>query len=48
VPLAITRLLGRAGDLPRAQGFVLATMLALVTGALIVAVDALDVDSRDR
>jgi thiamine transport system permease protein len=48
VPIAITRLLSRAGDLPRAQGFVLATMLAVVTGALIVAVDSLDVESRDR
>lgn len=44
VPLAITRLLARAGDIPRAQGFVLATMLALVTGALILAVETLDRD----
>jgi thiamine transport system permease protein len=42
VPVAIARLLERAGDIPRAQAFVLATLLALVTGALIVAVDAFD------
>jgi thiamine transport system permease protein len=42
VPVAIARLLGRAGDIPRAQAFVLATLLAAVTGALIVAVDAFD------
>jgi thiamine transport system permease protein len=45
MPVAIARLLGRAGDIPRAQGFVLATMLAVVTGLLILVVDALD---RDR
>ena len=40
MPLAIARLLARAGDIPRAQAFVLATMLAVVTGVLIVVVDA--------
>jgi thiamine transport system permease protein len=46
VPVAIARLLERAGDIPRAQAFVLATLLAIVTGALIVAVDAVGRDDR--
>ena len=36
MPVAIARLLGRAGELPRAQGFALATMLLLVTALVIV------------
>lgn len=36
LPLALTRLLGRAGDLPRAQADVLAVLLALVTVLLLV------------
>ena len=45
VPVAIARLLGRAGDIPRAQAFVLATMLAVVTTALILVVDSFDRES---
>jgi len=37
MPIAIARLLGRTGEIPRAQGFALATIL-LVTTALIIAV----------
>ena len=35
VPIAIGRLLGRAGDIPRAQGFALATVLMLVTAVIV-------------
>lgn len=38
MPIAIARLLGRAGELPRAQGFALATMLLVVTAVVIVMV----------
>lgn len=37
MPIAIARLLGRAGEIPRAQGFALATIL-LVASALIIGV----------
>lgn len=40
LPIAINRLLGRAGGLPHAQAFVLATILAAVTAAIIVAVES--------
>jgi thiamine transport system permease protein len=36
MPIAINRLLGRAGGVPRAQAFVLATILAAATAAVIV------------
>ncbi len=36
MPIAIARLLGRAGELPRAQGFALATMLLVVTAVVII------------
>lgn len=39
VPLAIERLLGRTGTVLQAQGFALATMLAIVTTAVVMAVD---------
>lgn len=39
VPVAIDHLLGRAGDVPRAQAFALATLLMLVTAAIVVAAD---------
>lgn len=39
MPVAIARLLGRAGDLPRAQAFALATILFAVTVAVVVAAD---------
>ena len=35
MPIAIARLLGRAGELPRAQGFALATILLLATAFII-------------
>ncbi len=38
MPIAIARLLGRTGELPRAQAFALATMLLVVTAAIIVMV----------
>ena len=41
VPIAIGRLLGRAGDLPRAQAFALATMLFVVTAVVVMLADRL-------
>ena len=38
MPIAIARLLGRAGEVPRAQAFALATMLLVVTAVVIVGV----------
>ncbi|MCE9622734.1 MAG: iron ABC transporter permease [Actinomycetia bacterium] len=38
MPIAIARLLGRAGELPRAQGFALATILLVVTAVVIIIV----------
>ena len=46
LPVAIARLLGRAGDLPRAQASVLAVLLAVVTLAVLLAVDSLDAPDR--
>lgn len=46
MPIAISRLLARAGDVPRAQGFALATVLLLVTAAVIAATDLSDGTSR--
>lgn len=40
VPVAISRVLARAGDLPRAQGFALATLLFAITALVVVASDA--------
>jgi thiamine transport system permease protein len=48
LPLAIDRLLGRAGDLPRAQGFALATVLMAVTASIVIAVDTLVGRRPDR
>ncbi|MFZ4811522.1 MAG: ABC transporter permease [Ilumatobacteraceae bacterium] len=45
LPIAIARLLGRAGDVPRAQASALAVILATVTVVILVAVDAVS-DSR--
>jgi thiamine transport system permease protein len=39
MPIAIARLLGRTGEIPRAQGFALATMLLAATALIIVAVE---------
>lgn len=38
MPIAIAQLLGRTGELPRAQGFALATILLVATAAIIVIV----------
>jgi thiamine transport system permease protein len=48
LPIAIARLLGRAGDVPRAQGSALAVLLAAVTVAVLIAVDAVDRDLGDH
>jgi thiamine transport system permease protein len=37
LPIAIGRLLGRAGALPQAQAFAMATILLLLTTVLVVA-----------
>jgi thiamine transport system permease protein len=39
MPIAIARLLGRTGEIPRAQGFALATMLLAVTALIIIVVE---------
>ncbi len=41
MPIAIERLLGRTGSILQAQGFVLATLLAITTVVLVVAVERL-------
>lgn len=47
LPISIARLLGRAGDLPRAQAFALATILAAVTIAVIALVESLEQEPSD-
>jgi thiamine transport system permease protein len=39
LPLAIAHLLARTGAVPRAQGFALATILLLICGAIVMAVN---------
>ena len=39
LPIAIARLLGRAGQIPRAQAFALATMLLVVSAAIVALVE---------
>jgi thiamine transport system permease protein len=39
MPIAIDRLLGRAGEVPHAQGFALATMLLVVTAVVVAVAD---------
>ncbi len=46
LPLAISRLLGRAGAIPRAQGFALACVLFAVTATVIALVDTSTRDDR--
>ena len=46
LPIAIARLLGRAGDVPRAQASALAVILATVTVVILVAVDAVSDSGR--
>ena len=48
VPIAIGRLLGRAGALPRAQAFALATILLVATAVVIALVDRPEVDRAGR
>lgn len=47
LPLAIAGILGRAGDLPRSQGFALATILMAVTTVLVLLAEGAT-DARDR
>lgn len=47
LPVTIARLLGRTGDVPRAQAFALASILAAVTAVVIVAVELLDRERAD-
>ncbi len=42
MPIAIDRLLGRAGEIPRAQGFALAAVLLVTTAAIIAVADRPD------
>ena len=39
MPVVIARLLGRAGDIPRGQAFAMATILFVVTAAVVVLAD---------
>jgi thiamine transport system permease protein len=48
MPVAIEQLLGRTGSVLQAQGFVLATMLAAATIALVVLVERLPLRLTDR
>lgn len=48
LPIAIARLLGRTGDLLQAQAYALATILAVVTGAVVLLVDLVGGDARRR
>jgi thiamine transport system permease protein len=45
LPLAIGQLLGRAGDIPRAQASALAVVLAVVTVSILVLVDVITEDA---
>jgi thiamine transport system permease protein len=44
LPIAIGKLLGRPGELPRAQGFATATILLVLTAIVLVAVDTAAVE----
>jgi len=48
LPIAIDRLIGRAGALPRTQAFALATILLVVTAAIVVAADLPGRTDADR
>lgn len=48
LPIAIGRLLGRAGDIPRAQASALSVVLAVVTVVVLLAVDAAGDTGDDR
>jgi thiamine transport system permease protein len=39
MPIAIGKLLGRAGDIPRAQGYALATMLMIIAALVVIVAD---------
>ena len=47
LPIAIGKLLGRPGELTRAQGFATATLLLVLTGVVLVAVESL-AGARER
>ncbi len=42
MPIAIGKLLARTGDIPRAQAFMLATVLAVATSLIIIAIEVRD------
>jgi thiamine transport system permease protein len=48
LPIAIDRLIGRAGALPRAQAFALATILLVVTSLIVMLADLPGVADADR
>jgi thiamine transport system permease protein len=48
MPIAIEQLLGRTGSILQAQGFVLATMLAVATVVLVVVVERLQAPRAGR
>jgi thiamine transport system permease protein len=48
LPIAIDRLIGRAGALPRAQAFALATILLVVTAIIVMFADLPGVSDADR
>jgi thiamine transport system permease protein len=48
LPIAISRLLGRAGDIPQAQASALAVLLAALTLAILISVELADRDVVDR
>ena len=40
MPIAIAKLVGQTGDIPRAQGFMLASVLALTTTIIVFSLEA--------
>jgi len=48
MPIAIDRLLGRTGAVPHAQAFALATMLFLLTAAVVAVADRQEADDARR
>lgn len=42
MPIAIAKLLARTGDIPRAQAFMMSTVLAIVTSIIIIAIEVRD------
>jgi thiamine transport system permease protein len=48
MPIAIARLLGRAGAVPRAEGFAMATLLMVVTAVVVMLADVERSSAHDR